>query len=243
MMRMLKRSVLIFLLSVFYKTASSQVLIALLFGDELNTGKIEFGLTVSPTFTNLTNITSKYRPGIDFGLYFNFKASDRFYLHPEAIPKMVFGAKHIAPYGTGNANLDSLYVNGSVNRKIGAIGLPLLVRYRVAGLFFVEGGPQVNLLTQSKDIFENEVDDNELTYEIKTKDNYTRFEVGYAAGLAYKIKPGLRGMTVGFRYYGGLTDIMKTEEGSQKNSKWLLNVYIPVGAGKAEKKREAGNRQ
>ncbi len=47
-------------------------------------------------------------------------------------------------------------------------------------------------------------------------------------------------MTVGARYYGGLTDIMKTAEGSQKNSKWLINVYIPVGAGKAEKKRAAG---
>lgn len=240
MTRVIKRSVLIFLLSAFCKTASSQVLIALLFGDELNTGKIEFGLMLSPTFTNVTNPAAKTRPGIDFGLYFNFKASDRFYLHPEAIPKMVFGAKDIAPYSTGNEMIDSLYVNGSVKRTIKAIGLPLLVRYRIAGSFFAEAGPQVNLLTQSKDLFENEVDGNELSYEIKTKDNYTRFDVGYALGVAYKIKPGLRGMTAGVRYYGGLTDIMKTAEGSQKNSKWLINVYIPVGAGKAEKKRAAG---
>ena len=241
MTRTFKKCLLIFLLSVFCKTASSQVIIALLFGDELNTGKIEFGLMLSPTFTNITNPAAKYRSGLDFGLYFNFKVSDRFYLHPEAIPKMVFGAKDIAPYGTGNATLDSLYVNGSVKRIIKAIGLPLLVRYRIAGSFFAEAGPQINLLTQSKDIFENEVDDNELTYEIKTKDNYTRFDVGYALGLAYKIKPGLRGITIGARYYGGLTDIMKTAEGSQKNNKWLINVYIPVGAGKAAKKREVSS--
>src|SRR4029078_8117472 len=125
--RILKTGILFFLLSIFSKTASSQVLIALLFGDELNTGKIEFGLTVSPTFTNITNTASKYRPCIECGLYFNFKVTDRLYLHPEAIPKMVFGAKDIAPYSTGNTGLDSLYVNGSVNRKINAIGLPLLV--------------------------------------------------------------------------------------------------------------------
>jgi hypothetical protein len=235
----LKKYIVLVLLLTCCKAASSQVLIALLFGDELNTGKLEFGLMLSPTITNLTNTESKPKPAIDFGLYFNFEASDRIYLHPEAIPKLSYGAKKIAPYSTGNSSLDSLYANGTVTRKIKAIGLPLLVRYRISGLFFAEAGPQIDLITTGKDVFETKVNDNELFYENKIKDDLTRFDIGYAVGLAYKIKPGLRGMTLGIRYYGGLTDVIKTINESQRNSAWFLNIYIPVGAGKATTKKSA----
>jgi hypothetical protein len=235
----MKKLLLAILLTATVKVSTAQVIIALLFGDKLNSGKLEFGLMVSPTLTNITNIDANIRPGIDFGLYFNLKMNDRFYFHPEAIPKLAFGAKDIAPYPLGDANLDSLYVNGSVNRAVKAIGLPLLMRYRIAGSFFVEAGPQIDLITNAKDIFKTKVNDNELSYENKTKDEYTRFDVGYVLGVAYKIIPGSRGMTLGIRYNGGLTDIMKNESGSQMNSAWLFNVYIPVGAGKAEKKAAA----
>jgi len=238
----MKKIVFILLMVAASDVASSQVIIALLFGDKLNSGKLEFGLMVSPTLTNVTNIEAKSRPALDFGLYFNYILNDRIYLHPEAIPKLVFGAKDIAPYPTGSATLDSLYTNGSVTRIIKAIGLPLLVRYRVAGLFFAEAGPQINLLTKSKDVFETKVNDNDLSYENDTKDQYTKFEVGYALGLAYKIKPDLRGMTIGLRYYGGFTDIMKNVSGKQLNSAWLLNIYVPVGAGKAAEKKSTNTK-
>jgi hypothetical protein len=235
----MKKLLLAFLLTATVKTGNTQVIIALLFGDKLNSGNLEFGLMVSPTLTNITNIDANLRPGIDFGLYFNMKLNDRFYFHPEAIPKLAFGAKDIAPYSLGDANLDTLYANGSVNRTVKAIGLPLLMRYRIAGSFLVEAGPQIDLITNAKDVFKTKVNDNELSYENKTKDEYTRFDVGYALGIAYKILPGPRGMTIGLRYYGGLTDIMKNETGSQLNSAWLFNLYIPVGAGKAAAKHPA----
>ncbi len=236
---MLKKYLFILYLLAYTKTTSSQVLIALLFGDKLNSGKLEFGLMVGPTLSNLSNVDGKAKPGIDLGLYFNIQVSDRLYLHPEAIPKLSFGEKSLAPYPTGDANLDSLYANGSVKRIVNAIGLPLLVRYQIAGSFFAEGGTQIDLITKPKDVFETEVDGNKLTYENKTKDDYTRFDAGYVLGLAYKIKPGVHGMTLGVRYYGGLTDIIKPEAGKQLNSAWFFNVYIPVGAGKAEKKQAA----
>jgi hypothetical protein len=234
-----KKFVAIFIgLIVYCNVASSQVLIALLFGDKLNNGTMEFGLMGGPTFTNITHIESKLRPGFDLGLYFNIRMNDRWYLHPEASPKTAFGAKGIPVYPTGNANLDSLYKGGSISRNIKALSLPLLVRYRIAGLFFAEAGPQVDLFTQVKDEFETKVNDNDLSYENKVKDKFTRFDVGYVLGLAYKIKPGVRGMTFGLRYFGGLTDIMKNEAGTQANSAWTLNVFIPIGAGKAAAKQE-----
>ena len=111
------------------------------------------------------------------------------------------------------------------------------MRYRIAGSFFVEAGPQIDLITNAKDIFKAEVNDNDLSYENKTKDQYTRFDVGYVLGVAYRIQPGPRGMTLGVRYNGGFTDIMKNETGNQLNSAWLFSVYIPVGSGKAAEKQ------
>ena len=94
----MKKLVFAFLLTTAAKVSTAQVLIAILFGDKLNSGKLEFGLMLSPTLTNITNIDANARPGIDFGLYFNMKLNDRFYFHPEAIPKLSFGAKDITPY-------------------------------------------------------------------------------------------------------------------------------------------------
>jgi hypothetical protein len=62
--------------------------------------------------------------------------------------------------------------------------------------------------------------------------------VGWAAGLVYKFSKGIS-MSAGIRYFYGFTDIVKTTAGSQHNSTWLFNVYIPIGAGKAAAKRQA----
>ncbi len=226
----MKKIFFLLLFSVFLcKSASSQVLIALLFGDKLNSDKLEFGLMAGPTMTDITGIDSKLDPGINFGLYFSFKLNDRFYFHPEAIPKLSFGAKGIEPYSTADAEMDSLFTNASVKRDIKAIGLPLLIRYRLVGRFFVEAGPQVNLTMKVKDVFETKINDNKLTYENRITDQFNRFDVGGVLGISYKILPSKQSITLGLRYYGGFSDIMKTASGRQSNSAWMLNVYIPIG--------------
>jgi Outer membrane protein beta-barrel domain len=215
---------------VISKISMAQVLIALVFGDKLTTDKLEFGLSVSPALTNITDVQSKVRPGLDLGLYFNVKISDNFFLHPEAIPKSAFGAKGIPPYPTGNGALDTFFAGGSVQRSIKAISLPLLVRYRIHRLLFVEAGPQIDWLLKVKDVFKAKTDGNDLNYTIDVKDQYTHFAFGVAGGLLYKLKKD-KGMGIGIRYCYGLTDIMKTAAGAQKNTAWLLKIDIPIGAG------------
>lgn len=220
------------------RVCTGQVLISILFGDKLNSDKLEFGLVVSPTLCNITNIDSKYRPALALGLYFNWKLTDRLYFHPEADPKSAFGAAKIPPYSVGNAGIDSLFEDGDVQRKIKALSLPLLMRYRVTGRWFVEAGPQVDLNLSVQDIFKAKKDGNELTNTVNVEDQFTRFNVGAAMGLMYRLTSGISSMGLGIRYYYGFTDIMKTASGGQHNSAWLLNIYIPIGAGKAAAKRE-----
>jgi hypothetical protein len=220
------------------QATSAQVLIALVFGNKLNTGNLEFGLMTGPVLTQISNINSTLKPGLNLGLYFNIKLNDRWVLHPEAIPKMAMGAKGIDFYSTGNIGLDTLMNGASIKRSIKAISVPLLVRYRIAGLLYVEAGPQIDLITDVKDIFKKENDGDKLEYTNKIKDDYTRFEVGVSGGLVYKLKQNTS-LAFGLRYYSGLTDISKLDAGTQLSSGWMFNVFIPIGAGKAEKLKEA----
>ncbi len=221
-----------FLLLIICKAASAQVIIALLFGDKLNTDKLEFGLFGGPTFSNISNMNAEAKSGFNLGLYFNVKISNNFFLHPEAIAKEALGAKGIAPYTTGIPEIDESFANGSVTRKIKAVSLPLLMQYRIKGSLFVQGGPQVDWQLKTKDIFTTDVNDAPLEYTTKAKDVTTAFSVDVAGGLVYRFKKD-KGVGLGLRYCYGLTDIMKKENGKQVNSAWLINISIPVGAGKS----------
>ena len=234
-MIVMKKIVCLGLAFVIYTHASAQVIIALLFGEKLNTGQMEFGLVLSPTFSNITGINSEYKSGFGLALFLNFKANENLFFRVEASPKAVFGAKGISPYPTGNTTIDSIYKeNGSVQRNIKALTLPLLLRYRIRGRLFADLGPQVDLMFKAKDVFEREVDGSELHYTTDIEDQLTKFDVGMTGGLEFKLKKE-RGMGIGFRYYYGFIDMQKTA-GAQHNSAWTLNISIPVGAGKAAAK-------
>jgi hypothetical protein len=220
----------------FCKLATAQVIIALLFGEKLNSGKVEFGLVGGPTFTNISNIESDKRSGFNLGLYFNIRPDKKFFLHVEGTAKGAFGAKGIIPYSTGNDTLDHLFGGGSVERKIKAFGLPVMGRYAITPKFFVDGGIQANMMLSAKDIFKAKVNDNELEYTIKTSDQITLLDFGLLAGLHYKFSKDRRSMGIGIRYFQGLTDILRPTPGTQVNVAWQLVISIPVGTGKANGK-------
>lgn len=229
----MKKTLCIASLLLFLHTASAQVLIALLFGNKLNTGQLEFGLTVGPSLTNISGAGGKGKVGLNLGLYFNIKLNDRWYIHPEGVAKGGFGAKDILPYSTGNDSLDQFFTGGAVKRQIGTLSLPVLIQYKIYKRWFAELGPQVNLLTKPKDIFTGKVNDNELSYTTEIRETITKLDFGMAGGLVYKLRED-HGMGICLRYYGGLTDIQKDLPGANRNRMWQLNVTIPIGAGKAK---------
>lgn len=228
---MKKITATIFLL-LWSKIAFAQVLIALVFGSKLQSEKLTFGLNLIPTLCDISNTDGDYRSGFGLGLYFDIKMSDNLFLHPEAIPKSVMGADDITPYPTGSDSLDAMFVGGAVTRKIRTISLPLLVRYRIKGLFYAEAGPQIDWMLKVKDTFERKENHNELSYETRVDEHFTRFDLGMVVGLHQKLKKD-KGMGLGVRYFYGITDLMK-ENGQQTNQTICFIVAIPVGAGKAE---------
>jgi hypothetical protein len=211
----------------------SQVIIALLFGDKLNSEKLEFGLTVGPNFSNLSNSEASWKAGLGLGLYFNVKLSDNWFFHPEAVPKSPFGGKNIPVYPLDDPNLNNSFQNGSITREISYISLPLLFRYRITGLLFAEAGPQLSLRINAKDIFKEDVAGGDLEFTKNVESDYTRFDFGAAAGLVIKLKRE-NGVGVGLRYYYGFVDVLKTLAGNQQNSGLFAYVSFAVGGVKSK---------
>ena len=235
-------SVMIF--SVSYK-ANSQVLISLLLGDKLNTEKLKFGLDGGVNFANITNINpSNYKAHFNLGFYFDFllKEKTHWYLHTGVLVKSTMGAQKLNTYTIGNPELDTLFVGGNIERRLSYFNVPILIRYKFKNEIFIEAGPNLGLLYKAYDDFYNKVKEKQdLLYELNVRDQYRRIDAGVEAGIGYHIIKGT-GYNLGFRYYYGLTGLLKDNAGMdpQHNSSFYLYASIPVGAGeKAKAKAEA----
>jgi hypothetical protein len=225
-------------------TANSQVLISLLFGEKLNTEKLKFGLDGGVNFANISNVeNSKYQPYFNLGFYFDLllKENTRWYLHTGVLVKSNSGAQNIKTYYTGNSDMDSLFQDGTIERKLSYFNVPIMVRYKFKNELFIEGGANLGLLYKAYDNFYTDVKDEEdLAFSLEVRDHYNRIDAGVMAGIGYSVLKGT-GYNFGVRYYYGLTEIMKENDGDpQRNSSIYLFASMPVGAGaKAKAKADA----
>ena len=72
----------------FQAKADAQVLISLLFGDELNSGNVEFGLEGGMNWSDLQGIEgTTWDRGFHLGFYFDIKTKTKFLLHTGVIVK------------------------------------------------------------------------------------------------------------------------------------------------------------
>lgn len=225
-----------FLLLVANK-AESQVLISLLFGDDLNTGKIEFGLDGGLTLSDQNGLAdSKMLSSFNLGFYFDFKLKNSWMLHTGVLVKSTMGAEGMPVYSLNNQELDDLYQGGSVNRKMNYFNVPVLMKYNFKNRLFLEAGPQFGLLYKVTDEFNNNIDGNELTYSKEVRKQFHPLDAGLVGGVGYRIQKGF-GMNVAIRYYYGLVDVLIDDSGADVTNKALyVNVGIPIGVGKAMEK-------
>jgi hypothetical protein len=221
----------------------SQVLISLLFGDELNSDKVKFGMDGGINFSNLTGTEgSKFLENFNLGLYFDIqlKKNSNWYVHTGALLKSEMGARGIEVYSTEDQGLDSVFLGGSVERELKYINIPALVRYKFTSHFFIEMGPMIGIMTRATDEFYNTVkQDEDLSYKSKVTGQYKWFDAGVEAGLGYQLLKGT-GVNFGIRYYQGLMDVIKDNSSDPVwNQSLYLFVSIPVGAGEKAKAKKA----
>lgn len=234
---MIKKSILlILLLSFLAPRTDAQVLIALVFGDALNTPKLGFGLTLGTSITNISNLEkSEYRHSFSAGFYFDILLAEHFYLHPEVRVKSTLGARNLPPYPTSDAGLDELLADARVDRKINYFNVPIMAKYRNEQGWGIQAGPEISLRHKARDEFSTDVGEQEdLLLKVDTRDRFTRFDVGFTGGFSKKIGKGVAGVTLQANYTYGFIDIDKETVGTQRNYGFFINAAIPVGAGKSQ---------
>ena len=235
----MKKVILLSLMTILLiPTARSQVLIAILFGDKLNTPNIEFGLNVGGNFNTLTNYPeAKYKTGLNLGLYFNFKLSDHFYLHPEMLFMNQMGSKGVNNLDLPNPELQHETLETWVESNY--FTLVFLPRYKLTNQLYFETGLYGSFLLTADDYFLIKPEsDTELQYKVQSRPRMNKFDVGFDVGLGYKFGKG-EGMNLSLRYSHGFINTQKDDNlDPEKNRGFHIHVGIPIGVGKENVQKE-----
>jgi hypothetical protein len=218
---------------------NGQVLISILLGDKLNTGKIEFGLAGGLTLSDIGGLKeAKTLSGFNLGFYFDIKTKDTAWMiNTGVIVKSPLGAEGLPVYSLNDPTLDTAFKNGTVTTKLRYFNVPVMMKYQFKNNIFLKGGIQLGLRSKAFDEFENTViDKNDLTYKRKRKDEYHPLDAGLAFGMGYRLLGG-NGMNLEIQYYYGIVDVVIDDVSpKQFNRAFYINVGIPIGKGKAQKK-------
>ena len=186
----MKKIILLVIAVIFFSNLHAQTKIGLRGGLTYNWIKAEF--------------QSKVKPGIEGGLLANIPFTKTISLQPELVysyQRFRHDVKFSNIEGEGGENLHYLY-------------LPLLLKYRFAKRFFVEGGPQVGYLYKVEDVHPW-LGKNDVTEYFK------RVSFGASAGLSYQVNPVA---SVNARFYHSFTTAV---EFSQVE---FLRKMVQVGA-------------
>jgi hypothetical protein len=233
-------------LSMPANSVRSQVLISLLFGDKLNTGKVEFGLDGGLTMSDIQGLDgAKTKIGFNLGFYFDIKLKNpAWMINTGVIVKSPMGAKGLPVYLTDNPDLDKVFEGGKVTTNLQYFQVPVMMKYLFKNHFYVKAGTQLGLLNKAFDEFSQTVEtDDDLQYKIKRRDYYHPIDAGLAFGLGYRLMGG-NGMNIGLQYYRGLVDITVDDQGpNQFNNAFYATVGIPIGKGAAQRKQKEKERE
>ena len=221
----------------------SQVVIALLFGDKLNTPALKFGLEGGINLSTLTNVnTSKFSTGFNLGLYFDIllKKDKNWFIHTGVLLKSPMGGDNLTTYSLNDLALDSMFLSGHVQRMLRYINVPILIRYKLKCQLFFELGPMFGVLVKATDVFYNTISNkNDVSYKNNIYGKCNWFDAGAMGGFGYHFMKGT-GLNLGVRYYYGFTNILAkgVSDPGQNNSLYIY-LSIPIGAGEKSQAKAA----
>ncbi len=224
-----------------FQKGQSQILMSLIFGDKLNSPNIEFGLEGGANFSTISNQeNANFRTNFNLGFYFDFNLKNPSWVFNTGVMvKSSMGAKSLPVYGLNDENLDKVFSEGTVNRKINYFNIPLMLKYKFENNFYVKGGGQLGMLSKARDIFQEEYNGSDVEYKNKIRDQIHVIDAGLAFGLGYRLKVGY-GCNLGIQYYHGLVPIFKGDSNpTQYNRSIYVTAGLPIGKAKAEKRRAA----
>src|SRR5688572_14714069 len=145
---------ILLIVALSYTRSEGQVLISLLLGDKLNTGKIEFGLDGGVNYPDLRGLPNSDMKGtFNLGFYFDFKFKNpQWMFHTGVLVKSTMGAASLPIYSLNDPSLDNAFAEGEVRRKINYFNVPFAMKYQFKNNFYVEGGIMPALRAKAFDV-------------------------------------------------------------------------------------------
>jgi opacity protein-like surface antigen len=228
------KNILVIVLLLLGLNAQSQVLLSILFGDKLNSDGLEFGLEGGFNFSDISELEAdKDLSSFNIGFYFDIRLKNQWNLYTGVLVKAKMGADELSPNDLEFLEIAPNPEEGTYSQKINYFVVPILIKYNFKNRIYLEAGPQASLMHKAWVEYNSEIGDITTRIRYSNKDKINPIDAGFTVGTGYKIMPNT-GMTIGVKYYYGLTNVYKNATGTN-NSSWFLKLNIPIGASKNEK--------
>ena len=236
---MIRRISIISMLVLSAHFGQSQILISLIFGDKLNSEKIEFGIDAGANYSKMSEFESGHPlPAFNLGFYFDFLIKEQWYINTGVLVKSTVGLDFLKEEDVAFFDPTLVYSDtGTHSQTISYFHVPVAIKYRLKNNFYFRIGPQFGLRTKASLRFFGEKDSKTVELKTDNRDLFHRLEVSAIAGVGYKLRKG-EGMNIGVKYMQGFTNIIRDETRNSKNSSFYFYVGISIGKGKAEANRE-----
>lgn len=227
------RVLLFFILLFAARPVASQVLISLLFGDDLNSGKVEFGLDGGLNSAYMKGLESNKPYNLfNIGFYFDIKVKNNWAVYTGVLVKSNTGQNQLTPNDLALLDTLTFLSQGNYKQRITWFHVPIMMKYRFKNHFFAGLGPQAALRTKASLFYEYEQNNRKLTTEYDNRELFHRLEFGLIGMVGYKLHKG-QGMNLGIKYYYGLTDILRSTNAKLYSRSFYVFVGIPIGRQKA----------
>ncbi|MGB5315669.1 MAG: outer membrane beta-barrel protein, partial [Robiginitalea sp.] len=143
-------------------TASSQVLISLLFGDKLNSDKIEFGLEGGFNFSQIGALDADKRiSSFNLGFYFDYRLKDSWKLYTGVLVKSKLGVAELSDSDLLLLEVSPEEEGGTYSQYINNFLVPALIKYEFPSRIYAEAGPQFGLMYKTWVQFDSDIDGTE----------------------------------------------------------------------------------
>lgn len=227
----MKKYIITIVVMLFGFTLHSQVLLSLLFGDKLNSDGLEFGLEGGFNYSNISELDANKRlSSFNLGFYFDFRLKNQWNIYTGVLVKAKLGDDRLSADDLNFLGITPYDAEGSYSQKINYFIVPALLKYNFENRMYLEFGPQFGLMYKSWVEFNSEQDNRDIKTKDFNKDKINRLDAGLTLGTGYKLMPDT-GMTLGLKYYYGLTNVYKGVDGTN-NSSIFLKLNVPIGANK-----------
>ncbi len=233
----MKKESLLLIFVLIATTSQSQVLLSLLFGDKLNSERLEFGLEGGLNYSNISDIGSgKALRDYNLGFYFDVTLKDRLHLDTGVLVKSNMGTDNLTVEDLSFLGIVPELEPGNYSQKISYFIVPVLLKYSLKNRIYFEAGPEIALMRKAYVEFNYENDTESIRKKYFNTDRINRIDAGITIGTGYRLMKN-DGMTLGIKYYFGLVDVYKEKLGTKNNS-FFLRLNVPIGVNSAKKKRE-----